>query len=140
MALTLKLKNRLEALSSLQHFLEGVAADRGLRGDTLFKVNLALEEIFTNIVRYGYADSREHEIVIGVDVRAGTVVVTVEDDGREFDPLQTPEVDVAAPLEARPVGGLGIHLVRHLLDGVRYERRDGRNRLTLIKKMPTQEN
>jgi len=67
--------------------------------------------------------------------RGGHSFVEVEDDGREFNPLASPPVDVSVPLERRPIGGLGIHMIRQLMDSVTYRRENGRNILKLVKRI-----
>jgi anti-sigma regulatory factor (Ser/Thr protein kinase) len=98
-------------------------------------VNLAVEEILTNIISYGYTDNREeHEIKVSVSVQPGEVRVDVEDDGQPFNPLEAPEPDTTKPLEERTAGGLGIHLVRQLMDDLDYKRQGDRNLLSIKKK------
>lgn len=75
------------------------------------------------------------EVVISLTLDDGSVVLCVEDDGPAFDPLAAPEPDLDAPLEDRPVGGLGIHLLREMMDTLDYVRRDDRNRLILRKRV-----
>ncbi|MGL4463042.1 MAG: ATP-binding protein [Planctomycetia bacterium] len=96
---------------------------------------LALDEVFTNIVHYAYCDADDHVVVVGVERLADRVVVTVEDDGRPFDPLRHPAPDLGRPLEERPIGGLGIHFMRSVMDRVTYRRRDGRNVLRLVRRI-----
>ena len=97
-------------------------------------LNLALEEILTNIISYGYTDNREHEIKVRLSVQPGEVKAEVEDDGQPFNPLAAPEADTTQSLEERTIGGLGIHLVRKLMDGLEYKRQGDRNLLTIRKK------
>ena len=94
--------------------------------------HLALEEILSNVIRHGYAEPGKHEISVCIRVGDGRVDLQVEDDGREFDPLSAPEVDLDVPLEERRVGGLGIHLLRKMASEIRYLREDGRNRLRVL--------
>ena len=100
-------------------------------------LDLALEECVTNVISYAWNDEREHWMVIrfNADSIQGQVEVEIEDDGREFNPLAAPPVDVAQPLENRAIGGLGIHMVRQLMDRVAYRRENGRNILTLTKRV-----
>lgn len=97
-------------------------------------VDLALEEWTTNVISYAYADRLEHWIVVRLMMAAGEARVEIEDDGREFNPLTRPPVDINVPLEQRGIGGLGIHLITRLMDAVEYRRVDGRNILTLRKR------
>ena len=97
-------------------------------------VNLAIEEVVTNCIQYGYGDDSEHTIVITLTVDEEMLTMEIVDDGLAFDPLAAPEPDFTVALHNRTEGGLGIHLLRNLADRVTYDRRDGTNRLTLIKK------
>lgn len=102
-------------------------------------IDLALEECVTNVISYAWTDGQEHWLLIrfkaDLDHGQGGAEVEIEDDGREFNPLTVPAVDVAQPLENRPIGGLGIHMVRQLMDRVTYRRENGRNILTLTKRL-----
>jgi serine/threonine-protein kinase RsbW len=129
------LRNDLSELGRVAGELETFGVSARLPLTVIFAVNLALEEVITNAISYGYEDEAEH--VIQVELCAGdrAVVVTVQDDGRAFNPLAGPEVDVTAPLEARKVGGLGLLLLRKLTDGVTYARTDGKNILVFEKRI-----
>jgi len=138
--LEVKLPNSLAALAQLHASVEHFCRSRAIHPDIEFKIDLALEEIFTNIVRYGYDDTHAHEIVVRFKGNRDSVRISVEDDGRHFNPLLAPAVNVNAPASERRIGGLGIHLVRSLLDQVRYQRRPAGNRLILIKRLGKEEN
>jgi anti-sigma regulatory factor (Ser/Thr protein kinase) len=99
--------------------------------EALTNLRIALDEIVTNIMSYAYPDGAAHEIRIHCEMRAGQLETTVEDDGIAYDPLQAPEPDVTSSLTRRPVGGLGVHFVKSLMNAVVYERVAGHNRLTL---------
>lgn len=104
----------------------------GIGPPGIYRVNLAIEELATNILKYGYGgDPAIHEILLRVELRPGAVLVTLEDDGQPFNPLEAPAPDVHLAPEQRAVGGLGIHLVRRLVDEMTYERCGQRNRLTV---------
>ncbi len=92
---------------------------------------LAIEEMGTNILKYGYDDTARHDILVRVQVDPGAVLVVLEDDGHEFNPLKAPPPDADVPLDQREPGGLGIHLVRKLAAQMDYQRCGGRNRLTV---------
>jgi anti-sigma regulatory factor (Ser/Thr protein kinase) len=95
--------------------------------------DLALVEWVTNVIAYAFDDAREHWITIRFLASPGQARVEVEDDGREFNPLTLPQVDTGAPLEQRAIGGLGVHMVRQLMDSVEYRRETGRNILTMTR-------
>ncbi len=135
----LKLDNSLAALAQLHAAIGEFCRRRAIHSDIEFKVDLALEEVFTNIVRHGYDDNDPHEIVVRLHGSRERIRIHVEDDGRHFNPLMAPEVDLNAALSERRVGGLGVHLVRRLMDQVRYQRRAGGNRLTLVKRLAGKE-
>src|SRR6516225_934799 len=98
-------------------------------------MNLALEEIVSNVIRHGWKDRDDQFITVEIAVGPTELTARVEDDSPPFDPLQVPPPDVTAPLDQREPGGLGIHLSRKMLDGLQYSRVHGRNRLELRKRL-----
>jgi serine phosphatase RsbU (regulator of sigma subunit)/anti-sigma regulatory factor (Ser/Thr protein kinase) len=129
-----KLHNKLAELRRFNQTLMEFGQHHGLASTVVHDLNLALEEILTNIISYGYTDGQEHEIRVRLSVRPGEVKAEVEDDGQSFNPLAAPEPHTAKALEERTIGGLGIHLVRTLMDGLEYKRQADRNILTIRKK------
>ena len=129
---TIRIANDLSELSRLSGAVGAYLQPHGLPAKTLHVVDLALEEMVTNIVKYGFDDQAQHEIAILVDVTPDGVALQLEDDGHEFNPLEQDDPDVELDLEDRPIGGLGIFLVRRMLGAVAYERRDGRNILKML--------
>jgi len=97
----------------------------------LYHLQLAVEEIGTNIIKYGFDDKLEHRITLRVEGLADCIRLQIFDDGHPFDPRQIPEPDLKQSLEDREPGGLGISLVRRLAKRMEYERRDGVNALTV---------
>jgi sigma-B regulation protein RsbU (phosphoserine phosphatase) len=132
--LEIKLNNKVSELERFNQTLTEFGRRHGLAANVVHDLNLALEEILTNIISYGYTDNREHEIQVRLSVQPGEVRVYVEDDGQPFNPLEAPEPDITKPLEERTIGGLGIHLVRKLMDGLDYKRQGDRNLLIIRKK------
>jgi anti-sigma regulatory factor (Ser/Thr protein kinase) len=94
------------------------------------RVNVALEEVVTNAISYAFPDGGRHEIAVQIEYRDGQLRASVSDDGRPFDPLSQPAPDTRAGIADRKVGGLGIHILRSLMESVEYRRIDGRNVLT----------
>ena len=129
-----KLFNKLSELDRFNQTLTKFGRQRGLSDKVLHDLNLALEEILTNIISYGYTDSGEHEIRVRLSVQPGEVKAEVEDDGQPFNPLDVPEPDTTKLLDERTIGGLGIHLVRKIVDALEYKRQGERNLLTIKKK------
>ncbi|NND85089.1 MAG: ATP-binding protein [Acidimicrobiia bacterium] len=108
-------------------------ADRlGLDESLAFKVDLCLVEAVTNVIDYGFKDDGEHEIVVFLESDGPEVSVLVEDDGRAFNPLKARDPKLATSLDEVTIGGLGIHLFKTYTQDLRYERKGGKNRLTLI--------
>lgn len=131
--LELVLKNELEELKRLDLSVTEYCTSHGFSSEIHFALKLSLEEVVANVISYGYMDDLEHSIIVKLDQSDGSIVIHVEDDGTAFNPLEQTPPDIDAPVEERPIGGLGIHLVRHYMDSLEYERRDGRN-ILLMKK------
>jgi anti-sigma regulatory factor (Ser/Thr protein kinase) len=133
--LELLLTNRSEALEYLQQFVEKAGAELHLQRDLVFKINLALEEVVSNIINYAYDDEDEHTIRIRVEHENNQLKIRIIDDGKAFNILKYPEPDIELPAEKRTIGGLGIHFVKTLMDSIKYEFRDNKNVLLLVKNL-----
>ena len=131
-SLHLKLAARPEELERINAAIEEFGEREDWPPKLLFRVNLVLEEVGLNVMTHGQeAGASELEVLVTSDAEKTTLEIV--DDGPRFDPLQdAPLPDPEASLEERPVGGLGIHLVRTMMDEVSYRYEDGRNRLTLV--------
>ena len=132
-SLSAVLRNDRSEILRMAALAEQFGAEAHLPDEDVMTVNLVLDEIVANVIENAYDDAGEHEILVSLTRDGDTLTVRVEDDGRAFDPLQVAPPDLDLPIEERPVGGLGIHLVRSVMDAVDYERRDGRNVLTMRK-------
>lgn len=97
-------------------------------------LELALDEVVTNIISYAYEDGAPHMISIALALSPGVVTAEVSDDGRAFDPTEAPEAVTGGAVRERPVGGLGWHLVRAAVDTLAYRRDQGRNVVTMTKR------
>ena len=134
-ALSLRIATRLDELPRLDAAVEDFAQEQAWPPDLVFQVKLVLEELGVNIVNHGHDDDARHEIEIEIASAADALTIEIADDGRPFDPLtEAPEPDLKSALEDRPIGGLGVHLVRTMMDEARYRREEGKNRLTLVKR------
>ncbi len=125
------LANDFAALSGVAGEVRAHLARHGVEERLVHAVDLALEELVGNTIRYGYDDGTAHRIRVRVSVAAEIVQVTIEDDARPFDPTRQPEPLPARSLQAAPTGGRGIAMVRRLVADMRYRRADGRNALEL---------
>ena len=110
-------------VQEVHSFLEG----REISAKAALGVDLVLEEVITNILKYAYRDAGSHRILIRIELTPEQVILVIEDDGRPFDPLSAPRPDTHQPLSERPIGGLGLHLVRDVAQSVSYRRHDGKN-------------
>jgi anti-sigma regulatory factor (Ser/Thr protein kinase) len=129
--LQLTVKNRIDELEPAALAVGQFLDEHAIDPRAAYSVNLALEEMLTNIIKYGYDDAGEHEIVIRAAVAPQWARLTLEDDGHEFDPLAAPDPDTGADIAQRKIGGLGIHLVRRMVNAMRYRREHGRNILEI---------
>lgn len=130
------LTGRDEDLSRAREMALTLVRGQALAPAVAADLEVVLDEVLSSIVRHGFRDGREHEIRITLAVDGDVVVVTVEDDGPAFNPLTHPLPDRNTPLEGRTVGGLGIQLIRGLMDEVSHQRVGERNRLVLRRRRP----
>ena len=129
------LQNRPEEIPKIQSWVAKYASEQGLPAEVRRALDLALLEWVTNVVSYAHDAGGEHRIRFRFHHESDCVRVEIEDEGRPFDPLSLPPVDITRPLEERPVGGLGIHMIRNLMDTVEYRREGNRNIVTLTKRI-----
>jgi serine/threonine-protein kinase RsbW len=133
---SIKLKNRISELERLGQKLQAFGEGIGLSKRCVFQINLAVDELFTNIVKYGFADDNIHYIAVTLSHRDGTISIRVEDNGIPFDPAAKQTSELKDQIEDCKIGGLGLHLVKKIMDDIAYERRGGKNVITLIKYIP----
>ncbi|MFZ0612665.1 MAG: ATP-binding protein [Desulfobacterales bacterium] len=134
--LSITLKNRISELEKLDRKLRAFGNGIGLSKACIFQINLAVDELFTNIVKYGYADDDLHTIVVAVSHADGKITIRIEDNGIPFDPAAKQTSKLKDPVENCKIGGLGLHLVQKIMDGIVYERCGEKNVITLTKTIP----
>ena len=128
---TFILKNDLAEIKRLTDILCKLCEENNICNKVLCDVSLALEEILANIVHYAYEDNKEHLVKIHIKIRDNVLALEIKDDGKPFNPLEIPMTNTEAPFEERNIGGLGIHLVRNLIDELAYKQVKGKNVLTM---------
>jgi len=127
-------QRRIESLDPIFLFLDEVAAHHGFDASVSYLINLVVEELFTNIVKYGR--QQEQEVPISVEKEDGRVVIRIVDnDAPDFDPTHAPRADTEASLSQRKVGGLGIHLIREMVDGFEYNYDGRRSEIVVVKNL-----
>ncbi|MBR3500201.1 MAG: SpoIIE family protein phosphatase, partial [Bacteroidales bacterium] len=129
----LHLNNAISEISRLEGFMVHVASETGIDPGTASAINLALEEAVANVIDYAYPEGVKGPVELEFKNTPRRLTFILTDEGKEFDPTAAPEVDINADVEHRRIGGLGIHLVRNIMDSVSYLRKDGKNILTMIK-------
>jgi serine/threonine-protein kinase RsbW len=124
------------AMRQVDGFVTGFASQRGITTEEAHRILILIEELLTNLMKYGYPDGREPgRAEITLAVNGDRVEIEFIDDGCAFDPFAGPPADLDQPVESRPLGGLGLHLLRSMCDETRYERRGDRNVVRLTRKI-----
>lgn len=129
------LANDISEISRLYEFIEELGNDFSLSPDIVFNLNLVLEEAVVNIINYAYPKEEHESIYLSARMHEGSIVLVLTDTGKEFDPTAAPEADVTLSADERQIGGLGIFLIRQIMNEVKYQRIEGKNILTLEKKL-----
>ena len=133
MCRSIVLPNDIQTVSKLTPFIEDIVDDMGYDSSETMKLNLAIEEAVVNVMSYAYPEGSYGEVIVEAQASDDNIKFVITDKGVPFDPTKSDAADTTLSAEERPVGGLGIHLVKNLMDTVKYERVDDMNVLTLIK-------
>ena len=129
----LVLKNEIAEINKLALFIEELGEELNLTPELVFNLNLVLEEAVSNVILYAYPKEERQEIVLTAKKSDKSLIFVLTDSGKEFDPTQAPDADVTLSAEEREIGGLGIFLIRQIMNKVEYQRIEGKNVLTLGK-------
>ena len=132
---SLTLTNDLKRVPRLNTFIDEVCEANGFDMAATMQINLAIEEAVVNVMNYAYPKGTKGDITIETKANKSELSFIISDTGKPFDPTAKAEVDITLSAEDRSIGGLGIHLIRQIMDHINYERVDGHNILTLIKKL-----
>jgi anti-sigma regulatory factor (Ser/Thr protein kinase) len=132
----LQIKNDISEMIILREAVQDFSEQNQLTPDIVFVLDLCMEELITNVIKYGYEQPSQRQIQIDLSLEQGLLVLEIVDDGKPFDPTRIPEPDLDVPLEQRQIGGLGIHLVRNYVDSMEYKRQGDQNITTLKKRIP----
>ncbi|MCP4285814.1 MAG: ATP-binding protein [Gammaproteobacteria bacterium] len=130
----IQLKSQLSELTQLTEVVKAFGEENGLAMKEIFNLNLVLDELVTNIIQYGYEGADGNVIRIRLWLEGSWIRVELTDDARPFNPLTACPANLDTSLQERAVGGLGIHMVRELMNEVNYRRVGDRNILSLGKR------
>ena len=128
---TFALRNRLEDLPLVQQAIDRVLHQHAIEQEPAYVLRLAVEELLSNVMRHGFDDTSLHQIVVAVEVRTERIDLTIEDDGRAFDPNSRGDLPTPATLEDAPIGGMGLAMVKQMAGPIHYVRQGMRNRVTV---------
>ena len=131
----LTLSNNVQEIPLLNAFVDEVCEFHDLDPMSTMEMNLALEEAVVNVMTYAYPEGTKGYVDISAQSDSGSLKFIISDSGKPFDPTAREEVDTSLPADQREIGGLGIFLVRKMMDSIKYEYRNGHNILTLKKKL-----
>lgn len=132
------LRNTRLEVGRLTDFIEQYGQEHGLDENSVMNVTLVLDEAVVNVIAHGYADGGEHEIAVRLALDGERLRIDVEDDGVAFDPREAPAPRFDLPIGERPVGGLGVHIVKSMTESLDYRREDGRNHLSMTMRVVRQ--
>lgn len=121
--------------ASVVRGLEEFCREQQIPKQAMNAADVALEEHLTNVLNYGYDAGVPHRVVVDLQLEGGFFCIAVEDDGKPYDPLARPPVDTSLPLAEKPIGGLGVHLMRQFMDELSYAREGGKNVLRMRKRL-----
>lgn len=129
------LANDISEIARLNEFVEEIGNEFSLSPEVVFNLTLVLEEAVVNIINYAYPKEDHESIYLSAKLHNDSIILVLTDTGKEFDPTMAPEADITLSADERPIGGLGIFLIRQIMNEVKYERIEGKNVLTLEKKL-----
>ena len=133
-AIEIKIKNKIPEIEHVCDAVAEFSRKHNVVDKIIFTLHLAIDEILTNIISYGYSDTNEHIIDIRYSFQQDYLQLEIIDDSNPYDPSAAPEPDVEASLEDRKIGGLGIYLIKNMMDEIKYSSDNGKNTLVLTKK------
>lgn len=131
-----EIDNDIAEIARFTALLDSFGERHHLPEAIVFHIKFAFDELLTNIISYGFTDTRPHKIAAWIGIEGNTFEAEIVDDGIAFNPLDKPTPDLSQSVDERPIGGLGIHFIRTVMDHVDYHRAGGRNHLKMIKKLP----
>jgi anti-sigma regulatory factor (Ser/Thr protein kinase) len=130
----LAIRNDVAELATVTETVDRIGAEAGMPFKAVMQLQVVLDEVLSNVIKYAWPEGGSHELRVRINVRDSTVEVLVTDDGRPFDPMVQPPPELLQPGRRPQPGGVGIHMIKQLVDGFEYARVDGYNQVTLSKR------
>ncbi len=132
---TVRITNQRDQVDTVRKFFDDYSKENKLTEKTVHDIQMALDELLTNIVNYGYEDSDEHKIDVRFGINDDAVRVEIIDDSKPYNILEQENPDISLSVEDKPIGGLGIFLIKKLMSNVDYYTEEGKNHLVMIKEL-----
>jgi serine/threonine-protein kinase RsbW len=130
----LQVPGRFDRLEQISKFIEHAGLEAGLDDSAICRCQLAVDEACTNIIEHAYQGEGRGDIALRCEAGPGELTITIEDQGKRFDPNEVPEPQLNTSLEDMQVGGLGLYFMRQVMDAVEFSYEDGSNKLVLVKR------
>ena len=132
---TVRITNQRDQVDTVRKFFDDYSKENKLTEKTVHDIQMALDELLTNIVNYGYEDSDEHKIDVRFGINDDAVRVEIIDDSKPYNILEQENPDISLSVEDKPIGGLGIFLIKKLMSNVDYYTKEGKNHLVMTKEL-----
>ena len=132
---TVQITNQRDQVDTVRKFFDDYSKKNKLTEKTVHDIQMALDELLTNIVNYGYEDSDEHKIDVHFGINDDAVRVEIIDDSKPYNILEQENPDISLSVEDKPIGGLGIFLIKKLMSNVDYYTKEGKNHLVMTKEL-----
>ena len=129
----IKIKNQVGELEKVNTFIEEIGDELQLDMELLMNLNLVMEEMVSNVIFYAYPEGKTADIELSAECTGHTLTFVLSDKGREFDPTMKEDIDTGTDPADRELGGLGIYIVKNIMNEVTYQRLEGKNLLTMRK-------
>ncbi len=136
-SIAFQMTNKDNCFKCFQPEVEAFGERHGFSMKMTFHLTLILDELISNIINYGYTDFDVHPIDVTISLDGDVITISIEDDSEPFNILEAPEPELDVPLDERerPIGGMGVHLVKNMVGTIDYKRENGKNILILSKKI-----
>tara|TARA_B100001750_G_C15280338_1_gene482102 strand:- start:294 stop:710 length:417 start_codon:yes stop_codon:yes gene_type:complete len=132
---TVQITNQRNQIDTVRKLFDDYSKENKLTEKTSHDIQMALDELLTNIVSYGYEDTDEHWIDVHFNIDNGALTVEIVDDSKPYNILERDDPDLSLSVEEKPIGGLGVFLIKKLMSSVDYYTKDGKNHLVMTKEL-----